>query len=153
MTTQTTIILKYVTLRKRMMNAPYKYTEREVFHTVWRLIHTDPEIQSAFVAWFQEGVEPKLKYAGISFADLRKYKHMNEFNAFLFMDELKRDPEAALNMLVANSAPVRTLKLDELRPELREYVAQKLKEQEADDAHKKEEFQLHDDGVITFKLK
>lgn len=153
MTTQTTIILKYVTLRRRMMNAPYRYTERQVLHTVWRLVHTDPEIQRAFVAWFQEGTAPRLKYAGVSFADLCKYKHMNEFNAFLFMDELKRDPDAALNMLVANIAPVQTLKPEELRPELREYVAGKLKEQEADAARQKEELQLHDDEVITFKLK
>lgn len=153
MMTQTTIVLRYISLRKRMMNEPYRYTERQVFHTVWRLLHVDPEIQKAFVEWFKDGKEPRLKYAGISFAELRKYKKMNEFNAFLFMDELKRDPEAALNMLVANDAPLQTLTVDALRPELREYVAQKLKEQESEDEKKKDDFQLHDNGSITFKLK
>ena len=102
MITQTTIVLKYILLRKRMMNEPYKYTERQVMHTVWRLIHVDPEIQRAFIEWFTDGKEPKLKYAGISFSELRKYRKMNEFNAFLFMDELKNNSDAALNMLVAN---------------------------------------------------
>ena len=153
MITQTTIVLKYILLRKRMMNEPYKYTERQVMHTVWRLIHVDPEIQRAFIEWFTDGKEPKLKYAGISFSELRKYRKMNEFNDFLFMDELKNNPDAALNMLVANDARLSTVGLDELRPELREYVAQKLKERDADDEKKKEDFQLHDNGSITFKLK
>ncbi len=153
MITQTTIVLKYIVLRKRMMNEPYRYTERQVFHTVWRLLHVDPEIQRAFVEWFTEGREPRLKYAGISYAELRKHRKMNEFNAFLFMDELKRNPDAALNMLVANDASLTAVGLDELRPELRDYVARKLKEQAADDAKKKEEFRLHDNGSITFKLK
>ena len=153
MITQTTIVLKYILLRKRMMNEPYKYTERQVMHTVWRLIHVDPEIQRAFIEWFTDGKEPKLKYAGISFSELRKYRKMNEFNAFLFMDELKNNPDAALNMLVANDARLSTVGLEELRPELREYVAQKLKERDADDEKKKEDFQLNDNGSITFKLK
>lgn len=153
MSTQITIILKYVSLRKRMMNTPYKYTEQQVFHTVWRLIHTEPEIQKAFVDWFTNGIEPKLKYSGITFSELRKYRKMNEFNAFLFMDELKRNPDGALNMLVGNVTPVRTLRADELRPELREYVEEKLQEQKADDEKKKEEFKLDDNGSVTFKLK
>lgn len=78
---------------------------------------------------------------------------MNEFNAFLFMDELKRNPDGALNMLVGNVTPVRTLRPDELRPELREYVEEKLQEQKADDEKKKEEFKLDDNGSVTFKLK
>lgn len=56
MKNQVRIVISYGKLRKRMMNDPYNYTEREVAHTVWRLLNVSAEIQSAFVAWFEHGI-------------------------------------------------------------------------------------------------
>ena len=150
---QTNIVIRYISLRRRMMNEPYKYTEHQVFHTVWRLLHVDPEIQKAFVAWFCDGVEPKLSYEGISFSEVRKYKKINEFNAFLFMDELKNNPDVALSMLGSNVVSRRTLKVEELRPDLRAKVEEKLKEQAVKEAKQREVMQLNDKGEVTFKIK
>ena len=153
MKNKVTILIKYIALRKRMMNAPYKYTEHQVFHTVRRLLHVDSEIQTSFVEWFKNGIEPKLKYADVSFNDLRKYKKLNEFNAFLFMDELKRNPDGALYMLSGNSATAVTLKPEELRPELREYVEQKMAEQHAEEEKGKKGHGLDENGTVTFNTK
>jgi len=130
---QTTIVLKYIALRRRMMNAPYFYTEREVAHTVWRLLHIAPEIQEAFVDWFESGREPDLKYGDISFADLRYYMKFNEFNAFLYMDEVRRDPEKARIALLDGKRKPLVVRKEDLRPELREYVEKEEARQSAEE--------------------
>lgn len=130
---QTTIVLKYFTLRRRMMNAPYFYTEREVAHTVWRLLHVASEIQEAFVDWFESGREPNLKYGDVSFADLRYYMKFNEFNAFLYMDEVRRDPEKARIALFDGKRKPMVVRKEDMRPELREFVEKEEKRQSAEE--------------------
>ena len=44
MKNQVTILIKYIALRKRLMNSPYKYTEHQVFDTVCELLHMDSEL-------------------------------------------------------------------------------------------------------------
>ena len=152
------IVIKYADLRKRMMNAPYNYSERDVMHTVWRLLRVAPEIQAAFVAWFDRGVKPTLSYAGVSFDDLMENKHWNEFNTFLFMDLLRRDPVEAKVLLAANTENLQTLSLNELRPDLREGVQQAMQQKQQEDELQgrgfsdRDEFVLEEGKSLVFKL-
>lgn len=121
---QATIVLKYISLRRRMMNAPYFYTSKQVMHTVWRLLHVAPEIQEAFIVWFEHGIEPNLQYGDLSYADIRYYMKFNEFNAFLYMDYAKRNPEEARIGLLDGKRKPMEIKKEDMRSELREYVEQ-----------------------------
>lgn len=157
MKNQVRIVISYGKLRKRMMNDPYNYTEREVAHTVWRLLNVSTEIQSAFVAWFEHGVSPTLTYSGISFADIKENKHLNEFNTFLMMDLLRRDPDEAKFILMGNLESLQTLQLDDLRPELRERVNEELKRKAEEDAKTmnfddRDEFVIEEGKSLVFKL-
>ena len=138
-----TIVLKYFTLRRRMMNAPYFYTDREVAHTVWRLLHVAPEIQEAFIDWFESGKEPDLKYGDISFADLRYYMKFNEFNAFLYMNEVRRDPVKARIALLDGKRKPLVVKKEDMRPELREFVE---KEEERQSAKERQQGRVFNDS-------
>ncbi len=157
MKNQVRIVISYGKLRKRMMNDPYNYTEREVAHTVWRLLNVSAEIQSAFVAWFEHGISPTLNYSGISFSDIMENKHLNEFNTFLMMDLLRRDPDEAKFILMGNLESLQTLQLDDLRPELRERVNEEVKRKAEEDAKTmnfddRDEFVIEEGKSLVFKL-
>ena len=156
---QATIVLKYISLRRRMMNAPYFYTNKQVMHTVWRLLHIAPEIQKAFLEWFEKGQEPNLKYGDLSYADLRYYMKFNEFNAFLYMDYAKRNPEDARIGLLDGKRKPMEIKKENMRPELREYV-EKEEERMAEEEKKQgrvftdsDEIEFNDGESFTVVLK
>ena len=158
MMNQIKIVIKYATLRKRMMNEPYNYTESEVAHTVWRILNVAPEIQAAFVAWFDKGMEPQLEYAGVSYADLRKHMHWNEFNTFLYMDLLRRDPNRGKYLLAENSEKLQTLTPDDLRTDLRERVKEGMARQKEENLKEgrvfddRDEFVFEEGKPLVFKL-
>lgn len=156
MKNQVKIVINYGQLRKKMMNEPYNYTEREVAHTVWRLLCVAPEIQAAFVAWFKDGVQPSLSYDGVSFSDIRKYKGLNEFNTFLMMDSLKRNPQRAKFLLMGNMETLQTLQPDQLRSDIRDRVKAEMKQKEEQEATRnyddRDEFVIKEGKSLVFKL-
>ena len=122
------IIISYRSLRRRMMNEPYFYNERQVSHTVWKLLGMDKEILEAFVVWFEDGVEPNLEFSDISWDKLVHRLFFNEFNAFIFINYVKHNPQKAWFDLVQGKGKDLTIDINKLRPELRSFVKEKQRE-------------------------
>lgn len=141
----TQILINFKALRK-MLKEEYGYTEKDVLHTVWRLMNVDDEIKISFAKWFNDDIAPRLEYEGISWNDLIQKRGLNPFNAFLFMDTMKRDPDKGFELLKGNMRPSLRISPDQLRPELRKYVEERM-------AHESERYQIKEDSKGDINLK
>lgn len=56
----TQILINFKALRKQLKEE-YRYTEKDVLHTVWRLINADDEIKVSFTKWFNDDIAPRLE--------------------------------------------------------------------------------------------
>ncbi len=121
------ILVNYTKLRKRLM-IDYNYTRQEVVHTLWRLINACDEVKDAFADWYLHDKDVSLKCQDITWNDMVEKKGLNPFNAFLYMDTLIKNPELGVNLLPAQMRPSMKISVDKLRPELRDYVNKKSKE-------------------------
>lgn len=120
----TQILVNFVALRKTLKQ-DYHYSERDVLHTVWRLMNASDEIKISFANWFNDDVTPHLECEGISWEELINKRGLNPYNAFLFMDTLKKDPDQGMLMLKGQITPSLRLGIDELRPDLRAAITQR----------------------------
>lgn len=141
----TQIIVNFVALRKKLKEE-YRYGEKDVLHTVWRLMNASDEIKIAFAKWFNDDIEPNLECEGITWQELISKRGLNPYNAFLFMDTMKKDPDQGMNLIKCQMRPSLRMNINELRPELREYVSKKMSEDKGE-----EEIKTDDKGDINLK--
>ncbi len=113
--------MNFASLRKSLRQA-YHYSETEVLHTVWCLMNALDEIKISFANWFNDDVTPHLECEGISWEELINKRGLNPYNAFLFMNTMKKDPAQGMIMLKGQMHPSLRLDIDELRPDLRELI-------------------------------
>lgn len=141
----TQILINFKALRKQLKEE-YRYTEKDVLHTVWRLINADDEIKVSFAKWFNDDIAPRLECEGITWDDLIQKRGLNPFNAFLFMDTMKKDPDKGFELLKGQERPSLRISIDQLRPELRDYVKGKMAEES-----KEREIKEDPNGDINLK--
>ena len=121
------IFVNFPSLRKKLKQE-YRYSELDVLHTVWRLLNAREDVRRSFVKWFMEDMDPRLECENITWNDLVEKRGLNPYNAFLYMDTLLKDPEKGMSLIAGQMRPSLKLDVSELRPELREYVEKKSKE-------------------------
>lgn len=142
----TQILINFKALRKQLKEE-YRYTEKDVLHTVWRLINADDEIKVSFAKWFNDDIAPRLECEDITWDDLIQKRGLNPFNAFLFMDTMKKDPDKGFELLKGQMRPTLRINVDQLRPELKAYVKGKMAEESKKDGQIKEDM----NGDINLK--
>ena len=121
----TRILVNFASLRKTLKQ-DYHYSEMEFLHTVWRLMNALDEIKISFANWFNDDVTPHLDCEDISWEELVSKRGLNPYNAFLFMDTMKKEPAQGMIMLKGQMHPSLRLGIDELRPDLRATITQKM---------------------------
>lgn len=141
----TQILINFKALRKQLKEE-YRYTEKDVLHTVWRLINADDDIKVSFAKWFNDDISPRLECEGITWDDLIQKRDLNPFNAFLFMDTMKKYPDKGFELLKGQERPSLRISIDQLRPELRDYVKGKMAEES-----KEREIKEDPNGDINLK--
>ena len=100
------MIINYFALKKRVEACGIrKEQSKRIIRDLRKLDH---ELKKAFGKWYKFGIEPSQTIAGVTFEMLTKKLHMNEINAFLTLDWLKREPNEAraalgrpLDMIIA----------------------------------------------------
>lgn len=117
----TQILINFLALRKNL-KSEYRYSEKDVFHTVWRLMNASDDVKIAFAKWFNDGVEPSLQCEGISWQELVSKRGLNPYNAFLFMDTMLENPDLGMELLKGQMRPSLKLNIDQIRPDLRERI-------------------------------
>lgn len=120
----TQILVNFAALRKTLKQ-DYRYSEMEVLHTVWRLMNASDEIKISFANWFNDDVTPRLECEDITWEELVSKRGLNPYNAFLFMDTMKKEPGQGMLMLTGQITPSIRLDIDELRPDLRAAIIQR----------------------------
>lgn len=108
------------------------YPEAMRMETGQKLERLPMDLQEAIQTWDATGVLPELEEEGFCVSELVEYFGLNEVAAFLMMDWLRRDPEAAK---LALAEPVSKLKMEEdaieelIRVEEADWKSQQAKEQ------------------------
>lgn len=74
-------------------------TSWEALQSVKKLRTIDRDLRRAFVRCFNEGIEPDIRIAGLSYQELTTVLGMNVIEAFLYLDWLRKEPELALDTL------------------------------------------------------
>lgn len=141
----TRILVNFISIRKKLKEE-FFYSEKDVLHTVWRLMNASDTIKVAFARWFNDGVEPQIECEGIKWAELVANRKLNPFNAFLFMDTMLEDPDYGITLLTGQMRPSMRIKADRLRPELRDYVLKKESEEKG-----RKEIVKDEEGNIDLK--
>lgn len=139
------ILINFRALRKYLKER-HEYTEKDVIHTVWRLINADNEIKIWFAKWFNDDITPRIECEGITWHDLIDKRGLNPVNAFLFMDTMKKDPDKGFELLKGQMCPSLRININQLRPELKDYVKGKMEEDSKADIIKEDS-----DGNINLK--
>ncbi len=139
------ILINFAALRKSLKQ-DYHYTEMDVLHTVWRLMNASDEIKISFANWFNDDITPHLECEGVTWEELINKRGLNPYNAFLFMDTLKKEPAQAMIMLKGQMRPSLRLDIDEIRPDLRELITQRAGERASE-----KEFKTDSEGNIDLK--
>jgi len=75
--------------------AEFGYPEKGAKLVADKLVSSAPEIQSTFLIWWQNGEIMDLAVEGYTVSQLMAEHQMNPVAAFLTLDWLKREPEAA----------------------------------------------------------
>lgn len=71
------------------------YSEYEADKTIIKIENMDKQIKKEFDNWFATGELPDLEIEGIDFLGVLNNINDNEIAVFLYMDWLKREPQAA----------------------------------------------------------
>lgn len=124
----TRILVNFAALRKTLKQ-DYHYSERDVLHTVWRLMNASDEIKISFANWFNDDLTPHLECEDITWEELISKRGLNPYNAFLFMDTMKKEPGQGMLMLTGQITPSLRLDIDELRPDLRASITKKMEQE------------------------
>lgn len=78
----------------------FGYPKKGAQIVVQKLMQCTPEVKEAFLAWWHSGETGALEVEGFTVKRLMKHHGMNPVAAFLTLDWLKREPDAALSSLV-----------------------------------------------------
>lgn len=107
------------------------YDDYEVKETIKSIRKMDKEIKNSFLLWFNKGILPDYEIENFNMQELTEKIKMNEINAFLYMDWLKKEPRIAKKAL---SKPVDTIVIsDELKAKLEAKIGKKDTAEEIED--------------------
>lgn len=128
------ILVRYINLYNDL-HSNYHYSLKEINHTVWQLHKLDIEIKKAFVKWFDKDIQPDLEISNFTFQELcdPKLLNMTPYQAYLFLDWLKKDEKSALKYLSFMQCGTRqTLSADQLDPHVREMLDTKKEQMKSE---------------------
>lgn len=101
------MLINYFALKSRIES--YGISKNNSKKIIKAIRKMDPELKKAFGKWYINGMIPKGYVEGITFDMLVNSFHMNEINAFLTLDWLKREPVeataalgSAIDMIIVN---------------------------------------------------
>lgn len=89
--------IKYSSLKRYLRDLGYG--DKDARRSIKKLRAMDPALKQAFALYFNEGIQPEMEIAEITFQELISKVKMNPVTAFLFLDWLNREPDTALDTL------------------------------------------------------
>lgn len=95
------------------------YTSAEAWHLYWEMKKLDPKVRRWVVEWFYEGTYPAESVEGVTVPMMVNDGGMKPLNAFIAIDWLIKDPEAAKYALTHMVQPL-PVKAPEELPEDKE---------------------------------
>ena len=101
------MLINYFALKKRVEDCGIsKKNSKKIIRDIRKM---DPELKKAFGKWYKNSTNPTNYVEGVTFETLTKTFKMNEINAFLTLDWLKREPNeakaalgSAIDMVIVN---------------------------------------------------
>lgn len=71
------------------------YSPADILHLYYEIKKMDPKIRNWFICWVEDGEYPSDRIEGVTVQQLVEEGGMKPINAFIMIDWLNSDPEAA----------------------------------------------------------
>jgi hypothetical protein len=124
------LIIHYFSLKNYIIEQGF--SAKEAQYTIGRIRKMDKQIKKSFILWFNKGILPKYSIENITFNELIEELKMNEINAFLFINWLNKEPEAAKKAILRLRCEVKGNVNDEITDEIKKNLNPEAPECEDD---------------------